>query len=333
MKRRRRRFKPKITANTVLHMKQLSSLEHYCEGKELRPVLQDINLLMKRAESWGIYGQSAFEIKLLLEIMANIKPYHDGKCVLVERGMVRNKRVILDHVFYIGTTTMLYHNMNVLEYLMFATAKQRIKLVYRQEEIFELLISLGLGPISLSPIDYLTPEERAVITLVAAAYSDSVMIVFNFPECEFDDVLTNAITLIADHMIKSGKTLILGSRDCLLIERACSHTAYLADGRIIYQGTVTDLRWNYDKVLFIIRDKNITPIKQRLAILLPQHTLSIVGNSLLVSDYRDASASSELPSIYKKIAETGLTPQQIEINPKTVQNAYREVARRYDLQK
>ncbi len=328
-KGRKKRFKPKITANTVLHMEELSSLEHYSQGKELQRVLQDINLRMKMSESWGIYGQSAFEIKLLLEIMANIKPYHDGKCVLVERGMMRNKRVILDHVFYIGTTAMLYNNMNVLEYLMFATAKQKIKLVYRQEEIFELLISLGLGPISLSPIAYLTPEERAVITLVAAAYSDSIMIVFNFPEYKFDDVLSNAMAKIADRIVKKGKTLILGSRDCQLIERACSHTAYLAKGRIIYQGTVKDLRRNYDKVLFIIRDKNISQIKERLAILLPQHKLSIVGDRLLVSDYRDMGP--EVPSIYKKIIEAGLAPQQVKINLKTVENAYGEVAKQYDL--
>ncbi len=332
MKRGRKgRRQPKITANTVLDMKELSSLEHYSQGKELRRVLESIDLHMKRSESWGIYGQSACEIKLLLEIIANIKPYHDGKCILVERGMMRNKRVILEHVFYMGTVTMLYNNMNVLEYLMFASAKRGIKAVHRQEEIFELLITLGLGPISLSPIAYLTPAERAVIALLVAAYSDSIMMVFNFPEYEFDSVLTEAIAKIAQHIRNKGKTLILGSRDCLLIEKACSHTAYLAQGQIIYQGTVTDLRWNYDKVLFIIRDKNISQIKQRLAVLLPQHTLSIVDNNLLVSDYQDTNL--QLPSIYKKIVAAGLTPQQVEINPKTVQNAYGEVARRYDLQK
>jgi len=245
--------------------------------------------------------------------------------------MMRNKRVILKHVFYIGTTTMLYHNMNVLEYLMFATAKKGIKLVYRQEKIFELLISVGLGHISLSPIDYLTNEEKAVIALVTAAYSSSAIIVFNFPEYEFDDVLSNAIAKISSQITESRKTLILGCRDCLLIEKACSHTAYLADGRIIYQGTVKNLRLNYDKVLFIIRDKNIAEIKQRLAVLLPKYKLSIVDNRLLISDHQETSP--ELPSIYKKIAKAGLTPQQIEINLKTMQNAYREVARQYDLQK
>jgi ABC-2 type transport system ATP-binding protein len=40
-------------------------------------------LLIKKAESWGVFGSSAFEIKLLLEIMANIRPYENGRCVLM----------------------------------------------------------------------------------------------------------------------------------------------------------------------------------------------------------------------------------------------------------
>ncbi len=122
-----------------------------------------------------------FEIKLLLEIMANIKPYHGGRCVLVERGMMRSKRIILEHVFYIGDSTMLYDNMNVLEFLMFATAKQKIKPACRQEQLFEFLIGIGLGHISLTPIKMLPGEEKAIIILLVAVYSESVMIVFNFP--------------------------------------------------------------------------------------------------------------------------------------------------------
>ena len=140
---------------TVLFMEGLSSREYfYAEGQKPRRVLKDINLTFRRPEAWAVYGRSFYEIKLLLEIMANIKPYHDGKCVLVERGMMRNKRVILEHVFYIGAPTMLYDNMNVLEYLMFATARKGFSPVYRQAQLFELLIDTGLGHISLTAVSY-----------------------------------------------------------------------------------------------------------------------------------------------------------------------------------
>ncbi|MEL7657100.1 MAG: hypothetical protein AAGU75_14480, partial [Bacillota bacterium] len=154
----------------VVLMENLSSAEYLLrEGESPQRVLKDINLQINKAEIWGIIGTSGFEIKLLLEIMANIRPYESGRCVLIERGMMRLKRVILKHIFYIGNSDMLYNTMNVLEFLMLATAKWKIDVVERQEQIFELIIKVGLGHLSLTSIGLLTREEKAVVTLVAAA--------------------------------------------------------------------------------------------------------------------------------------------------------------------
>lgn len=328
----RRPGKGYSTVKTVAQMEALSSLEHYSgKGESDERVLKEINLRIGRPQSWAIYGRSPYEIKLLLEIMANIKPYHGGRCVLVERGMMRHKRGILEHLFYIGGATMLYENMNTLEYLMFATARIGFSPPYRQQQLFELLLGMDLGPLSLTPIKRLSREERAVITLLAAAYSESVMILFNLPEYDFNDLLTGAIAQIADMIRDSGKTLIFGTRDCSLIEKAATHSAYLVEGRIIFQGTVERLRLHYDKILLTIRDEHISQIAAGLAPLLPAHHLSTAGDILLISD-GDEADSDPLP-IYEHIYELGFTPQHIAINPKTVQNAYEELDRRYDLQK
>lgn len=317
---------------TVLFMEGIFSREHfYTQGQKPCRVLKDIDLIFRRPESWAVYGRSFYEIKLLLEIMANIKPYHDGKCVLVERGMMRNKRVILEHVFYIGAPTMLYDNMNVLEYLMFATARKGFSPVYRQAQLLELLIDIGLGHISLTAIKRLSREEKAVVTLAAAACSESVMIVFNLPEYVFGEALAGAIVKISGLLMKRGKTFILGSRDPLLIEKACSHAAYVAEGRIIYRGTVEKLCARYDRVLLVIRDRELHRMAEQLSPILPRHKLSIAGDSLLISDSGDESSDPHY--VYKKIIEQGFAPQHVGINPKTVQNALEELERQYDLQK
>ena len=323
--------RPEI-AETTVFMRGLSSIEHYAMGaQKFIQVLKDINLVLRRAESWGIYGQSPFEIKLLLEIMANIVPYQDGRCVLVEKGMMRRKRVVLDHVFYIGTSTMPYDNMNVLEFLMFATAQQKGNPLHRQEEIFELLLRLGLGYISLTIIKRLTHEEKAIVTLMAAAFSRSAIIVFNLPEFEFNEVLRNALEKLSYTITKTGKTLVLGTRDSLLIEGACTHTAYVRDGAIIYQGEVGRLCLNYDHLLMTVRDENVLQLKNSLQVLLPRHRFSIVENRLMI--YENSECKSGPLLVYQKIIETGLAPQRIKINPKTVKNAYEEIDRQYDLRK
>jgi len=316
----------------VVLMEAISSIEHILLAEEIpRRVLDNITLLIRRAEIWGINGTSLFEIKLLLEIMANIRPYDRGKCVLIERGMMRRKRVILKHVFYIGSSEMLYSNMNVLEFLMFATAKFKINKVLLQDQIFELIIAIGLGHLSLTPNYMLTKEEKAVITLLAAAYSDSLMIVFNLPEYVWDEVLIDAVVKITSFIREKGKALILATQNCLLIEKACSHTAIMKDGQLIYSGTVEKFRLNFDKVEVIIRDKGVYAMMEKLAIELPGHKLVTKDDSLMISS--KSSEASDHGAIYRKIVESGFTPDSIEINPKTVQNAYEELMLQHDLQK
>jgi ABC-2 type transport system ATP-binding protein len=317
--------------NIVL-MENISSAEYFLrKGGEPRRVLADINLRINRAEAWGINGRHLFEIKLLLEIMANIRPYDGGRCVLMERGMLRHKRIILRHVFYIGSSEMLYNNMNVLEFLMFAAARLESDPVALQERIFEFIIAIGLGHISLTPNRLLTKEEKAVVTLISAACSDCGMIVFNLPEYEFDGALTGAISKISEFIRSKGKALILGTQNCLLIERACSHTAFIADGGIIYRGAVEDLRMNYDRIAVIIRDKDIYGMLDKLALLFPGHKLSIKGDSLMIGGC--AGEQCDPGFIFKKIAGAGFVPDHMEVNPKTVQNAYEELVLRHDLQK
>ncbi len=52
-------------------------------------VLRNVNLQVRRGESWGIISNEPFESELLLEIIGNVRPYGEGRCVLVERGMMR----------------------------------------------------------------------------------------------------------------------------------------------------------------------------------------------------------------------------------------------------
>ena len=315
----------------VVLMKAIASVEHFLDGEGIpRRVLDNITLLIGKGEAWGINGTSLFEIKLLLEIMANIRPYDRGKCVLIERGMMRRKRVILKHVFYIGSPEMLYNNMNVLEFLMFATAQSKINKVVLQEQIFELIIAIGLGHLSLTPNYMLTQEEKAVVTLIAAAYSDSLIIVFNFPEYVWDEVLIDVIAKITNFIREKGKTLILATQDCLLIEKACSHTAITKEGQLIYSGTVESFRLNFDKVEVIIRDKAVHAMMEKLVMLLPDYKLVSDDDRLMIS--RKDSEVSDHRAIYKIIVESGFTPESIEISSKTVQNAYEELLWQHDLQ-
>lgn len=317
-------------SNAVL-MKRLSSDEIIIKGNDdPKPVLRNIDLTIKRGEVWGFGGNSLFEIKLLLEIMANIKPYKDGKCVLLERGMMRLKRIILPHVFYIGTPSMIYNNMNVLEFLMFATAYQDSDLITRQEGILDFLIDIGLGNISLTCIKTLPREYKAIVILIAGFYSASDLIVFNLPEYNYTKTQINAIREIANQIRIQERTLVLSSKDSDLIEEVCSHMAFLIKGGIVYAGKVEDFRHTYDRIIMTIWDEKSPELCDILKEQLPQYDYILNKNRLIISDY--LLDNSNYNEIYRKIIDAGFAPTQILINTKRVSNGCKELLKIYDIQ-
>ena len=316
----------------VVEMQNVSSYESIMsDGNIKRRVLENMSLTIKKSEVWAITGDSLFDILTALQIMSNIKPYADGKCRLVERGMMRQKKKILPHVFYIGNPEMVYNNMNVLEFLMFVTAKSKLDAVQRQDQIFESLVRIGLGNISLTPINTLTNQHKAVISLIAAAYSDSVLIILNLPDYKYDDALVESIGKIAEYIKRKGKSLVIGTRFFMLIEKVCSHISVLASGETVYNGTVKDFRHRYDRAAFTVKDNNLEEIKGSLENLLPQYDYEISDDTLTVSNYTNEKSSPAL--FYQKLNEAGIAPKAVIINTKSVENAYMELMKKYDIQK
>jgi ABC-2 type transport system ATP-binding protein len=315
---------------TTVFMEHLSSEEILVrENQEPRRILQDISLLFQSGQTWAVSGGAAFELSLLLEIMANIKPYGGGRCVLTERGMMRRKRIVLPHVFYIGSTDMLYENMTVLELLMLAMRARKTNLLLLQDALLELLVAVGCGHISLTPVKLLNDAEKAAVTLTAACLSDSLLIVLNLPELVFDDALRNALEKLSHKARSDGKTLVIGTNDDRLVEAACSHTVFISDGAVLFSGAVEDLRRHYDPVELMVRGDQLEQLARRLTILPAGYSLELREGVLLILN---RGAPTPDGFLHELILKTGIIPEAIEVNPRTVKNAYEELRHRHALQ-
>jgi ABC-2 type transport system ATP-binding protein len=155
-----------------------------------------------------------------------------------------------------------------------------------------------------------------------------MLVIMNLPGLTFGDRLAGAVARTAEFIVQRGKTLVIGTMEHALIDKACSHTAFIADGRILYQGTADELRQTYDNVVFVIDDPDIAGIKQALSPALGGCALAERGGSLLVR----AAGKTVTPSrVYQALLEAGITPRCVRANKKNVSNAYEELTLRHDL--
>lgn len=315
---------------TISNQTQSVLLEHVCsmefyqkEGSEPRQVLSDINLNIHQGEVWGIIGESAFELRLLLEIIANARPYQDGRCVLNQRGMMRKKRIILPHLFYIGSTNMLFDNMNVLEYLMFITAKQKGDVVERQKKIFQDLLDHDMDYLSLSAIHHLTPDERALVTLLTAYYTESDIIVLNLARLSYQERTLCAMEKVSRSIQKAKRTLIFSSFDTNLIQRISTHTAVMKQGVIAYQGTTSEFIDTWDHLSIVLEDPQIERFVTLISTNFPNVEMHQKAKRLEIWDVsHDATLYHQLFSVF---TNAQCYPNVLYQHTNCVENAWKEI--------
>jgi ABC-2 type transport system ATP-binding protein len=315
-----------INTDRLVIMRDVCSNEYYrSAGNKPVQVLKNISFEAKRGQIWSILGNSIFEVMLLTEIMAGARAYENGQCSLSGFGMMRRKRTVLPHTFYIGSTNMLFNNMKVLEYLMFATSRSKTDALLRQQQILDKLIEVGLDYIALTPIELLTPQEKAVVTLFCATYSQSQLFIINLPRLGYDAKLIETMTKIADLIKKDDKVLIITTECVDLAQAISTGIMIINNGTVKYRGELTNLLEKYDKVLYTVQSENADKMLPMLEKVMPQYTYCIdssYNNIIQVVDYAGAGADNDFYNVFSKI---DFTPQTVSRNELNLRNAYREI--------
>lgn len=309
------------TKITVM-LADICSAEHYCKSGQYERILKNITFNVLTGESVGIAAKDKNEAKLLLEIIANVRPYYSGKCVLDEKGMMQKKRLILPHLFYIDTPNMLYDNMIVLEFLMFASTHSLESPVEKQRKYLEMLVEFGLENIALSQISLLSDTDKLLIELLVAAHSDSTLVIFNVLEYEFSNNQVQTIRKICS-LINAKGSIIIGTNEPKIIGVCCDKVAYILDGTIKFFGTVDDLCSEWDKVLYLISDMHPEEVADKLRVACGNYTYVTNGKSVLVYNYSGSNlAHSEFLGI---LFDNGILPDNIKLNKGRVENSFEEL--------
>lgn len=252
----------KVNDRQMVYLKDICSQEYYeFKEEERKQVLINISMEGCRGESWALLGDVAFELRLLLEIIANARQYETGKCVLAQIGMMRKKKRILPHVFYIGSTNMLFERMSVLEYLKMINIKEKKNAFVLEKELLQGLLDAGLGYISLSMIGDLSAQERAMFTLYTALFIDSSIIIMNLARLPFDEKEIKCLAYISKKLRSQDKIFLFSTMYPNVAQACSSHLLAIYDNHSIYHGKTQDFVNAYDYQILHFEDEHLDVIQ------------------------------------------------------------------------
>ena len=226
-------------------------LDYMIDGK---PVLQDVNLHIRRGETVSVIGISGSGKTTLLKIIAGLRQPTSGQVIidgtditkLSEEEELKRVRHRLGVVFQFGA---LFDSFTVYGNVAFALIRQtRLSKAEIDAIVEEKLALVGLpGTESLMPSQLSGGMQKRVSLARAIAMNPEVLL-YDEPTSGLDPVMTTVIgSLIMEMRNKLGVTSVVVSHDIKSIFRISDRIAMLHEGTIIAYGTPDEIRASEDE--------------------------------------------------------------------------------------
>ncbi len=214
-------------------MIQISGL-HKSFGKN--QVLSNLDLLIDKPGIYAILGPNGSGKTTLIKSLLGMVILDKGKIEVLNSNVRRGWRY-RDEINYLPQIANFPANLRVQE--LIEMIKDVRKKAGREEELIALF---GLEPYLTKRLNTLSGGTRQKVNIVLAFMFDSPLIILDEPTTGLDPAaLINLKELIATEK-KAGKTFLVSSHIMRFVEEVADEVVYLLEGRIYFQGSLTDLK-------------------------------------------------------------------------------------------
>ncbi len=297
-----------INPSRIVSLSQITSMECYAnaEGTVARRVLDGITFTVAGGQRFALVGEEEFDLKLLTEIIGNIKPYESGQCSLVGLGMMREKQRILQQVFYVNQQKRIYPHMQGISYLMFASRRVHKNAVDRQILWLDRLMAFGLDRLCFTYVRNMTSAERVLMHILLALDIDAPLLLIDLSHIDMPDQLMDAYALLFQKLTDElGKTIVFSTTDPAFADRCATHAALLVEGKVRkeHTGALSELYETLDKRLFTLETRDATATCAAIEAAFP--AMRAQGDAR-IGVYGEKADAPEISAVFAVLEQAGI---------------------------
>lgn len=213
----------------------------------IRPVLQDVNLHVKKGDVLALMGPNGMGKSTLLQIMAGVIAPYQGYCEIDgkrRRQTEEDEVAIRRKVVYLPAEAWVPSQMTGREWLLAVGGLYEVEYLRLFDHVDRLLTLFDLADKGDSPISSYSTGQQKKISLAAALVTEAPILLLDEPfSGGLDPSGILAMRRVLQHLAKGDQTTIVISTPVPeLIEDLADRIAVLRDGGIYAHDTVEGLR-------------------------------------------------------------------------------------------
>lgn len=221
-------------------MIDVSGLIHRYAG-QADPALAGINLHVRRGSLFGLLGPNGSGKTTLISILTGILRGDAGTVKIDGRDMPRESKTIQQFCSLVPQDNAFYPTLTVAENLRFFADAQSISTDLRPTRIDESLQITGLESASGIRAERLSGGMKRRLSIAIGLLNHPKLLFLDEPTVGIDPQSRQFLLEAIKRINVDGTTVVYCSHYLEEVEFLCDEIAILDHGRVLRQGTLTDL--------------------------------------------------------------------------------------------
>jgi ABC-2 type transport system ATP-binding protein len=207
-----------------------------------RPAVDGLDLVVRAGEFYALVGPNGAGKTTTLRMVAGLLRPDAGLVEIFGIDALRDPIAAKQVMAWVSDEPMIYDKLTPLEYLEFVAGLWGIDPATSGRTAHELLVSLGLERHLHERCEGFSKGMRQKVALAGALVHDPRLIILDEPLTGLDAVSARHVKGLLAERVQRGGTVIMTTHILEVAERMANRIGVIAAGRLLAEGTLTELR-------------------------------------------------------------------------------------------
>src|SRR4051812_692257 len=207
-----------------------------------RPAVDGLDLCVRRGEFYMLLGPNGAGKTTTLRMVTGLLKPDEGSISIFGIDALADPIAAKQIVGWLSDEPMIYDKLTPIEYLEFVSGLWNVETQIAEHRARELLRWLDLEDFADERCEHFSRGMRQKVALAGALLHEPRLIILDEPLTGLDAGSARLVKSVLADRVSRGSTVIMTTHILEIAERMADRIGVISGGRLIAEGTLTELR-------------------------------------------------------------------------------------------